>query len=63
MAEKKLSFSKEKILEIIKKHPTPFHIYDEKAIRQNAREFLKAFSILEGSRSFLQLKPIRIPIY
>ena len=44
MAEKVLPFTKDQITEIIKKYPTPFHIYDEKAIRENAREFKKAFS-------------------
>jgi diaminopimelate decarboxylase len=39
-----LPFTKEKILEIIKQYPTPFHIYDEKAIRENARKLKQAFS-------------------
>ena len=56
MAEKILPFRKEKILEAIKKYPTPFHIYDEKAIRQNARRFLKAFGILEGFKQFFAVK-------
>ncbi len=56
MVDKKLQFTKERILEIIKKYPTPFHIYDERAIRQNAREFLKAFSILEGFKQFFAVK-------
>ena len=56
MAEKNLPFGKEKILDVIKKYPTPFHIYDEKAIRNNAREFLKAFSILEGFKQFFAVK-------
>jgi len=56
MVEKKLPFTKEKILEIIRKYPTPFHIYDETAIRENAGEFLKAFSVLEGFRQFFAVK-------
>src|SRR3989338_3955346 len=56
MAEKILPFGKEKIIDIIKKYPTPFHIYDEKAIRQNARNFLKAFGNLEGFRQFFAVK-------
>jgi diaminopimelate decarboxylase len=44
MTGKKVPFTKEQIEKIIKKYPTPFHIYDEKAIRQNIRNFLKAFS-------------------
>src|SRR3989344_6668846 len=56
MNEKIFPFSKEEILEIIKKYPTPFHIYDEKAIRGNAREFLKAFKNLEGFKEFFAVK-------
>lgn len=56
MAEKILPFSKEKIKDIIKKYPTPFHIYDEQAIRQNARNFLKAFGILQGFKQFFAVK-------
>jgi diaminopimelate decarboxylase len=37
-------FSKAKIEEIISTYPTPFHIYDEKGIRENIRTFLKAFA-------------------
>ena len=51
-----LPFGKEKIVEIIKKYPTPFYIYDEKAIRQNAGDFLKAFGKLEGFREFFAVK-------
>ena len=35
MNNKTIPFSKEKLEEIIKKYPTPFHIYDERAIREN----------------------------
>lgn len=56
MTEKILPFGKEKIMGIIKKYPTPFHIYDEKAIRQNARNFLKAFGTIEGFRQFFAVK-------
>ncbi|MBI2659532.1 diaminopimelate decarboxylase [Candidatus Woesearchaeota archaeon] len=56
MQQKKLPFTKAKILDIIKKYPTPFHIYDEKAIRQNARNFLKSFGMLEGFRQFFAVK-------
>ena len=46
MSEKKVPFNKEKIEKIAEKYPTPFHIYDEKAIRENARRLKKAFSWL-----------------
>ncbi len=56
MTQKKLPFTKQKALEIIKKYPTPFHIYDEKGIRENAKEFLKSFGILHGFRQFFAVK-------
>lgn len=39
-----LPFDLEQMNHIIEQYPTPFHIYDEQAIRDNARRFLKAFS-------------------
>ena len=45
---RKLPFDKEKLEEIAKKYPTPFHIYDAEAIRENARRLLKAFSSNKG---------------
>lgn len=56
MADKTLPFTKKQLAEIIKKYPTPFHIYDEKAIRENAREFKKAFSWNEGFKEFFAVK-------
>ena len=44
MNEKIFPISKDKLEEIIKKYPTPFHIYDEKKIRQNLRALKDAFS-------------------
>jgi diaminopimelate decarboxylase len=44
MTDKKVPFSKGQIEEIVKKYPTPFHIYDEEAIRENAKKFISAFS-------------------
>jgi diaminopimelate decarboxylase len=56
MADKKLPFSKEQLETIIENHPTPFHIYDEKAIRENARRFIKAFSWNEGFKEYFAIK-------
>ena len=30
--------TKEQVCEIAKTYPTPFHLYDEKGIRENARQ-------------------------
>lgn len=48
--------SKEKIEEIVKTFDTPFHIYDEKAIRENARELYKAFSWNPGFKEYFAVK-------
>lgn len=48
MTNKKLPFNKSFIEKIIKNYPTPFHIYDEKGIRETARKFYKAFDWVEG---------------
>ena len=56
MPEKRLPFTKKQLEAIMDKYPTPFHIYDEKAIRKNAREFKKAFSWNRGFKEFFAVK-------
>ncbi len=56
MAEKKLPFTKAQLEEIIKEHPTPFHIYDEKAIRENARRLIKAFAWAPAFKEYFAVK-------
>lgn len=56
MAEKKVPFTKEQIESIIEKYPTPFHIYDEQAIRENARNLLAAFSWAPGFKEYFAVK-------
>ena len=48
--------TKEKALEIKKEIPTPFHIYDEKGIRENARKLKEAFSWNKGFREYFAVK-------
>ena len=38
----------EQLQEIAKDYPTPFHLYDERGIRENARALYKAFSCNPG---------------
>ena len=54
--EKKPFITKEKAMEIEKEFPTPFHIYDEKGIRENARAMMKAFSWNKGFREYFAVK-------
>ena len=61
MADKNLPFTREQILEIMKKYPTPFHIYDEAGIRNNARLFKKAFGILPGFKEYFAVKALPNP--
>jgi len=56
MPGKPLPFTKNQIEKIIKKYPTPFHLYDEKAIRENARAFKNAFAWNEGFKEFFAVK-------
>lgn len=48
--------TKEQLDEIVKEYPTPFHIYDEKGIRETARNLYKAFSWNKGFREFFAVK-------
>ena len=48
--------TKEQVEEIVKTYPTPFHIYDEKAIRENARALKAAFSWNKGFREYFAVK-------
>lgn len=42
--------------EIVKDFPTPFHIYDEKGIRENARKLKQAFSWNPGYKEYFAVK-------
>lgn len=53
---KKPFVTKEEIEEIVKTYPTPFHIYDEKGIRENARNLAKAFSWNKGFKEYFAVK-------
>ena len=54
--KKTLPFSKSQIEQIIKKYPTPFHIYDEKGIRENAKKLYKAFKWAPLFKNYFAVK-------
>lgn len=56
MAEKKLPVTEAKLKEIIEQFPTPFHIYDEKAIRENVRRLTAAFKWAPGFKEYFAVK-------
>ena len=53
---KKPFVTKEQLEEIIKIYPTPFHIYDEKGIRENARKLKQAFAWNKGFKEYFAVK-------
>lgn len=61
MSQKTVPFTKSQIEDIIATYPTPFHIYDEESIRENARHLLKAFSWNAGFKEFFAVKALPNP--
>lgn len=48
--------SKDQLEDICQQYPTPFHLYDEKGIRQTARDLYKAFSWNKGFKEYFAVK-------
>ena len=46
--EKRPFVTKGQLEEIVKEYPTPFHLYDEKGIRENAKALKEAFAWNKG---------------
>ena len=53
--------TKEQLEAIIAQYPTPFHIYDEKGIRENARALKAAFAWNPGYREYFAVKATPTP--
>jgi len=53
---KTVPFTKERITEIIKEYPTPFHIYDEEAMLHYAKYFINSFNWNKGFKQFYAIK-------
>ena len=53
---KKTFVTKELVERIVKTYPTPFHIYDEKGIRENAKALKEAFAWNKGYKEFFAVK-------
>lgn len=53
---KKPFVTKEQLEEIAKVYPTPFHIYDERGIRENVRALKEAFSWNKGYKEYFAVK-------
>ena len=53
---KKTFVTKEQVEQIVAQYPTPFHLYDEKGIRDNVKALKEAFSWNKGFREYFAVK-------
>lgn len=53
--------NKEQTLELIKRFPTPFHLYDESMIRENARRMNRIFGWMPGYKNYYAVKALPNP--
>ncbi|MDD3276644.1 MAG: diaminopimelate decarboxylase [Kiritimatiellales bacterium] len=56
MSQKKCPLNREQLEELTKQFPTPFHLYDEAAIRANARALKAAFAWNPGFKEYFAVK-------
>ncbi|QBD75706.1 diaminopimelate decarboxylase [Ktedonosporobacter rubrisoli] len=61
MVEKAIPFTQRQLEKILKEYPTPFHIYDERGIRQAARELKQAFAWMDGFTNYFAVKALPNP--
>lgn len=58
---KKPFVTPEQLQEMVKTYPTPFHLYDEKGIRANARALRQAFAWNPGYTEYFAVKATPSP--
>lgn len=58
---KSLPFSQQQIAKLIKKYPTPWHIYDEAGIRKTSKGLYKAFDWANGFCNYYAVKALPNP--
>ena len=56
MSQKKCPMTREQLEALTGKFPTPFHLYDEAAIRANARALKEAFAWCPGFKEYFAVK-------
>jgi diaminopimelate decarboxylase len=61
MSKKQFPLTKPRLDELAKRYPTPFYIYDEKAIRENSRAVKKAFSAFTSYKEHYAVKALPNP--
>ncbi|MBC8529508.1 diaminopimelate decarboxylase [Christensenellaceae bacterium NSJ-44] len=58
---KTVPFTKAQLEKIVAQYPTPFHLYDERGIRDTARKLHKAFAWNKGYKEFFAVKALPNP--
>jgi diaminopimelate decarboxylase len=61
LLSKTFPLSKEALEAVTERYSTPFYLYDESAIRRNARAVLKAFSVFPGFKEHYAVKALPNP--
>ncbi|MDR3130369.1 MAG: diaminopimelate decarboxylase [Treponema sp.] len=61
MSVKNFPLSKTQLEDLAERYPTPFYVYDEKAIRENARRIIKAFSAFPSYKEHFAVKALPNP--
>ncbi|GHT53725.1 diaminopimelate decarboxylase [Spirochaetia bacterium] len=61
MSVKHFPLTKAQLEKIAETRPTPFYLYDEKGIRENARRLVKAFSIFPSYKEHFAVKALPNP--
>jgi diaminopimelate decarboxylase len=61
MSEKRFPLTKPQLERLSLRYPTPFYIYDEGAIRENARALKKAFSVFPSYKEHFAVKALPNP--
>ena len=61
MSNKRPFVTKEQLEAIVRQYPTPFHLYDEKGIRENARKLRQAFAWNLGFKEYFAVKATPTP--
>lgn len=61
MSIKQFPLSKAQLTDLVSRYPTPFYLYDEAAIRENARRITRAFSVFPAYRQHFAVKALPNP--
>jgi len=61
MSEKKFPLDKDALEKLAQKYPTPFYVYDEKAIIENVRRIKAAFSVFPSYKNHFAVKALPNP--